>query len=277
MDDRTFRDRLLTRAREVTTGRWGSALARRDSRAWKQRLDGRWRRSLTSLLNRVRRMVFLRLEPITPRADVEFLGTDYGGWPVVVPRSGQGGVCYSAGVGEDASFDRALIDRTGCTVHAFDPVPRVAEYVGHEFADERRFIFHPVGLWSTDTETTFFSPEYDSWVSHSAVDFRHTSAAFTAVVRSVPSLMRELGHDHLDVLKLSVEGAQFEVLDTVLGAGISVDQILVEFTPPVAVRKVREQCSKLRAAGYDYVAASFKVWHWKCAFVRRDLPIALRK
>jgi FkbM family methyltransferase len=236
-------------------------------------LTKHFRRLVTSLLNRARAVVFLRLEPVTPRADVESLGTHYGGWPVVVPPSAQGGVCYSGGIGEDASFDRALIERTGWTVHAFDPVPRVADYVARELADQPNFVFHPVGLWSTDTEMTFFGPELDGWVSHSAVDFRHTPAAFTAVVRSVPSLMRELGDDHLNVLKLSVEGAQFAVLDSVLSARIPVDQILVEFTPPVAIRKVRQQCARLRAAGYDLVAAPLRAWDWKCAFVRRDLPI----
>lgn len=228
----------------------------------------RIRRSFSALLTRVRHAAFLRLQPLTPRDDVEFLGTKYGGWPVVVHPTARGGVCYSAGIGEDASFDRALIERTACKVYAFDPVPRVAEYVAREFLNERDFCFYPVGLWSSDREVTFFSPEVESWVSHSAVDFRHTAAAFTAQVRSVPSLMRELGHDKLNVLKLSVEGAQFNVLAPVLSAGIRVDQILVEFTPPVALRQVRSECARLRTAGYDFVG----IWAWKCAFIRRDLP-----
>lgn len=234
----------------------------------------RLRRRLTGVLNRIRAMVLLRVEPLAPRTDVEFLGTKYGGWPVVVHPSARDGVCYSAGIGEDASFDRDLIKRTGCTVHAFDPVPRVAEYVARELADEPKFVFHPTGLWSTDTELTFFGPELDGWVSHSAVDFRHTPEAFKAVVRSVPSMMHELGHDHLNILKLSVEGAQFAVLEPVLSAGIRIDQILVEFTPPVALRKVRDQCARLRASGYDLVAAPLQVWNWKCAFVRSDLPVS---
>jgi len=240
-------------------------------------LIARFRRALTALLNYIRSKVFVRLEPLVPRADLDFLGTEYGGWPVVVHPSAHDGVCYSAGIGEDASFDRALIERTGCTVHAFDPVPRVADYVAREFANEPRFVFHPLGLWSTDSEMTFFGPELDGWVSHTAIDFRHTPAAFRAVVRSVPSVMRELGHDHLSVLKLSVEGAQFAVLDPVISAGTPIDQILVEFTPPVAVRKVRGQCAKLRSAGYDLVAAPLQTWNWKCAFVRRDLPIASQR
>jgi len=239
-----------------------------------QALIVRGRRVAIGMLTRARRRIFTRIEPVTSRPDVEFLGTDYGGWLVAVHPSLQGGVCYSAGIGEDASFDRALIARTGCTVYGFDPVPRVAEYVAHEFSDESRFVFSPVGLWSRDTELTFFKPEFEGWVSHSAIDFRHTGAAFTAAVRTVPSLMREFGHHHLNLLKLSVEGAQFAVLDSVLSEGIPVDQVLVEFTPPVALRATRAQCARLRNAGYDYVGGRLQVWGWKCTFVRRDLASA---
>lgn len=235
-----------------------------------QRMARRLRRSRTELLTPIRRRAFVALEPLTRRTDVQFIGTQYGGWPVVLDPSARDGVCYSAGVGEDASFDCTLIERTGCTVHAFDPVPRAAQYVARAVAGQPKFVFHAVGLWSTDTEVTFFSPERQHWVSHSAVDFRHTPAAFKAPVRSVPSLMRELGHERLSVLKLSVEGAQFAVLEPVLAAGIPVDQILVEFTPPVSVRKMREQCVKLRATGYDLVG----MWYSKCTFVRRGFPIA---
>jgi len=38
------------------------------------------------------------------------------------------------------------------------PVPRVTEYVSRELADEPKFIFSPVGRWSTDTELTFLAP-----------------------------------------------------------------------------------------------------------------------
>ena len=239
------------------------------ARARLERLAGRTRQARTEVVTRIRRRVFLRVEPLTHRPDVQFIGSEYGGWHVVLHSGARGGVCYSAGIGEDASFDRALIERTGCTVHAFDPVPRVAEYVARSLAGQPRFVFHRIGLWSTDTEITFFGPERAHWVSHSAVDFRHTPAVLEAAVRSVPSLMRELGHERLSVLKLSVEGAQFAVLEPVLAAGLPVDQILVEFTPPVSVRKMRAQSAALRAAGYDLVG----MWYSKCTFVRRDLRV----
>jgi FkbM family methyltransferase len=233
------------------------------------RPSGGWRRRP---LSTPRRLLFQWLERFVVRPGVEFLGTPYGGWPMDVTLIGPGSVCYSAGVGEDASFDRALIDWMGCTVYAFDPTPRVAAYVKREMGRERRFTFRPVGLWSSDTSLMFFAPEVEGGISYSAIDFRHTPAAFEGEVRSVPSLMRELGHDHLDLLKLSVEGAQFEVLDSLLSASVSVDQILVEFTPPVPLHRVRQACRRLRAAGYDLVAIPLQLWSWKFAFIHQQAP-----
>ena len=42
-------------------------------------------------------------------------------------------------------------------------------------------------------------------------------------------MMRDLGHDHLDVLKMDIEGAEYAVLDDMLQSDILPDQLLVEF------------------------------------------------
>ena len=231
-------------------------------------------RPFTALVLHLRRRAFLALEPVEPRPDVEHLGSRYGGWSVATPLVTAESVCYLAGVGEDATFDQALMERFGCDVHAFDPVPKAAEYVARELAGQPHFHFHAVGLWSGDRTLTFYAPEFEGWVSHSAVDFRHTPAVLEAPVRSVPSLMRELGHDHIDVLKLSVEGAEYAVLDSVLRAGLPVSQVLVEFTPPARLSKVRGAARLLRGAGYQLVAGPVGAGDWKCTFVRRTAPRA---
>jgi len=40
-------------------------------------------------------------------------------------RSAATAVVYSLGIGEDISFDLALIEKYGARVHAFDPTPKV--------------------------------------------------------------------------------------------------------------------------------------------------------
>src|SRR5262245_49383259 len=71
----------------------------------------------------------------------ERFGSDYGGWDVVATNICADSIVYSFGVGEDASFDMALIERFGLTIHAFDPTPKSIEWAKRQgFSD--RFVMH---------------------------------------------------------------------------------------------------------------------------------------
>jgi FkbM family methyltransferase len=195
------------------------------------------------------------------------LGSPYGGYPVPSSLLDDRSICYLAGTGEEISFDLALIERFGCEVYAFDPVPRAAAYVAQAAAGESRHHFSPVGLWSSDTTLTFHAPTQASFVSHSATNIQDTEAAFEAEVRSVTSLMSELDHDRLDLLKISAEGAEFEILDHVLSAGLNVRVLCVEFAQPAILERVVEYGRRLQGAGYQLVGTG--QWRqWKLTFAR---------
>jgi FkbM family methyltransferase len=219
-----------------------------------------------------RRRVLRRLG-LVRRADMAMLGSSYGGYPVPTSLLDDRSICYLAGTGEDISFDLALIERFGCDVYAFDPVPRAAQYVARAAVAEPRHHFRPVGLWSSDATLTFHAPDQAGFVSHSATNLKHTEAAFEAPVRSVTSLMRELGHDHLDLLKISAEGAEFEILDHILAADIDVQILCVEFAQPTSVKRVLEYGRRLQAASYQLVSAG--QWRqWKLTFARTGSAVS---
>lgn len=52
-------------------------------------------------------------------------GSDYGGWDVADGKLESMSTVYCFGVGEDTSFDLALIDTFGLIVYAFDPYPAI--------------------------------------------------------------------------------------------------------------------------------------------------------
>jgi FkbM family methyltransferase len=176
-------------------------------------------------------------------------------------------VCYLAGTGEDISFDLGLIARFGCKVHAMDPVPRAAEHVAVAAAHEPRLVFHPVALWSSDGELTFHAPRESGYVSQSAINLHDTVPDFTASSRSVTSLMREFGHDHIDLLKISAEGSEYEILQHVIDERIDVRVLCVEYAQPAPVERVRESIHSLADAGYTLAASSVRTWNWKITFV----------
>jgi len=80
-------------------------------------------------------------------------------------------------------------------------------------ADDRtRLSFLPIGVWDEDTELRFFAPVNPAETSHSVFDLQGTGNYFLAECRKLSSIMHELGHDHIDLLKLDIEGAWRNVI-----------------------------------------------------------------
>lgn len=183
-----------------------------------------------------------------PRPDMVRLGSGYGGWWVPTGLLGPDSVCYSAGVGEDVTFDLALIKKFGCEVWAFDPTPRSIIYA--ETVDDPSFHFVPVGLWSVEADLRFYAPVDPSHVSHSAVNAQHTTDYFVAKCKPIATLMHDIGHDRLDLLKMDIEGAEVPVLDAMLNDGPMPRVLCVEFDAPEAPWTTLRRIRRLCGAGY---------------------------
>ena len=205
---------------------------------------------------------------IQPEPSVVMLGSPTYGFWVVPDTFDPSSICYLAGVGEDITFDLAFIARFGSTVHAFDPVPAAQEYVRVAARHEPRFVFHPVGLWSEDAHVAFHAPAIEGHVSHSATDLHGTNVAFEADVRSVRSLMQELGHERVDLLKLSVEGAEHEIIRGTLEAGIKVPVVCLEYAQPAPPGTAESSHALMLGAGYEVVAARIRPRSWKLTYMQ---------
>jgi FkbM family methyltransferase len=226
------------------------------------------RRSRAHLAQRRRTADFAAALHPNPRPDLLAVGDlGYGGYLLPVSLLGPDSVCFLAGTGEDISFDLGVIARFGCTVHALDPVPRAAEHVAAAAAHEPRLVFHPLALWSTDETLTFHAPREEGYVSQSAINLHDTKPDFSAPARSVASLLAELGHDHIDLLKISAEGSEYEILDHVVSASIDVRVLCVEYAQPAPLERVLASIGSLESAGFDLAGASARTWNWKLTFV----------
>jgi FkbM family methyltransferase len=196
---------------------------------------------------------------------IERLGSDYGGWVIPPSLLSADSVCYCVGVGEDITFDLALIRRFGCRVFAFDPTPRSAQHVAAQAGTLDRYHFQPVGLWSADAEVKFYVPRNRQHVSHSIVNLQGTDDFFIGRCRRLSSLMAELGHAHLDLLKLDIEGAEYAVLQTMMADRVYPTVLCVEFDQPMPFRQTMATVRDLRRAGY----ATWCIDGWNFTFVRR--------
>jgi FkbM family methyltransferase len=210
------------------------------------------RAAVTPLVRRIKlkaaEVVVPRLTRILPRDDLERLGSDYGGWWVPTGLIAADSVVYAAGVGEDASFDLALIERFGCEVWAMDPTPRSIEYASG--ITDPRWHFLPFGLWKEDAILHFHPPADSAHVSHSATEVRGSGPGFDAQCHSLATFTEKLGHDHVDLLKMDIEGAEGAVLDWIAAERILPRVLCVEFDAPENPWVLRRRLGRLEAVGY---------------------------
>jgi FkbM family methyltransferase len=193
---------------------------------------------------------FSRQLDLHPRDGLVRLGSAYGGYVVPLDLIDDDWICYSGGLGEDASFEVELIHATGCSVYGFDPVPRSAAYAEKIAAATPGFHFMPVGLWSADTTARFFKPTDSDHVSHSIANLQGTDGYIEARCRSLLSLMEELGHERIDLLKLDVEGAEYEVLEPLFAGKLRTRVLCIDFHKVHSIDHMAATVRRLSSLGY---------------------------
>jgi FkbM family methyltransferase len=184
----------------------------------------------------------------------ETIGTSYGSHTILRGSLDARSIVYSFGVGEDASFDLGVIERYGCRVRAFDPTEKSIAWA-RAHVDHRLWTLHPVGLAASDGEATFTPPAKRSNVSFYRAAARRddNEECVHLAVRSLPSIMRELSHDRIDLLKMDIEGFEYEVLQSMLETALRPAQIAVEFHHGMygyASAATNEAVDALRQNGY---------------------------
>ena len=162
---------------------------------------------------------------------LEKIGSQYGGWVVPTGLIKPTAICYCAGVGEDITFDLGIIERFSCQVFAFDPTPRAKKYVEKTVSKNPKFNFYDIGLWSQDSRQKFFVPSNPRYVSHSIVNLKGTKKFFEARCKRLSTIMQGLNHEKIDLLKIDIEGAEHEVLQSIVEDELDIKVICVEFEP----------------------------------------------
>jgi FkbM family methyltransferase len=211
-------------------------------------------RSFGEIRTKIVGTAFPRLfRPDSLRDDLVRVGSPYGGWWVPSSYFNNESVCYCAGVGKDITFDLGLNERFGCRVWGIDPTPESVEWVRGLHLDEAAFTLVPSALARNTGQTRFYKPRNPNFISHSMTNLQRTAEWITVPCITVAELMRVNGHVALTLLKLDIEGAQHDVLASVIEHDIRPEVLCVEFDQPESLRRTRAAVSMLRAKGYALV------------------------
>jgi FkbM family methyltransferase len=211
---------------------------------------------LRAIKNYFRRRQLTRRGIVCQRTLATLTSGDRSGvWTVWPDLLGRHSVVYSFGVGDNLAWDLAMTARFGMTLHAFDPTPASAAWVASQSLPSGLF-FHPTGLAGHDGMLRLALP-----CRGSRFNFRPVAQSpqpqgniVEVPVSRLATHLELLGHDHLDVLKLDIEGGEYAALDDLLASHIPVHQILVEFHhhfPGIGIARTERAVKALADAGYE--------------------------
>jgi FkbM family methyltransferase len=158
-------------------------------------------------------------------------------------------------VGDDISFEHALVKRFGCRVVLCDPSPTGVKTMARPDNQIPQFKFLPVGIAAKSGNLTMAPPKPGdiSWSTQS-----DGSATISVPCFDITTLMKQHGHTHIDLLKIDIEGCEYEVIDDILARRIKVRQLLADFdygcVPGVKRSQAIRSILRLVSNGYKLVA-----------------------
>ncbi len=196
------------------------------------------------------------------------LGTDYGGYVVPVERIGSDWVCYCVGTGADVSFELELIESRGVEVRSFEAVENLANYVREQARGEPRLSIEHAALALEDGPVRMQRSHVPVSQSVSAAGLYDGSNYVEVPGRTLASLMEENGDDRIDLLKIDIEGLEYELLPTLDLRQLGVRVLCTQFHHTASVSQAKALIARLRDDGYELVACHPTV---KLTFVAREL------
>lgn len=218
------------------------------------------------------------------------LGSKYGGWVIPKKYLKKGSVCYLVGAGEDISFDCEIAKRYKSKIYIIDPTERARKHFGKlkKYVLKRRGNDYEVdkksfqslkylnyGLAGKTEIRKFYVLKNPNHVLHSIVNLQNTKKYFSAKCFKLTDLIKKLGDNKINLMKLDVEGAEYEVIESIVKDNVNIDVICVEFDElhnPMDKNyklRIKNAANKLVEAGYLLICVDSSNY----TFTKRDLDI----
>lgn len=166
--------------------------------------------------------------------------------------------------GYQGDFAAAINKKFNCKVYIFEPVPAFYAMCADRFRANKKIVCMNYGLSSSDGYLDIFLSENASSFFTSSSSKGHTQRV---KIISVINCIRELKIEQIDLMKINIEGGEFEVLPALIKSGdiLKINFLQVQFHNFVTdAAKKREEIranlatSHIEMWNYDFVWESWK-------------------
>jgi FkbM family methyltransferase len=186
------------------------------------------------------------------------MGSDYGGWVVAVEPLSKAAnpIVLSFGLGDDISFDEEISQSFGAYIYGFDPTTASMNWIAGRGKPQNMQVF-PIGIAKFEGRQKFSLPGNDSRGNFSAK--ANVGNPVICDVMPYSSILNLLKLQHVDVLKLDVEGSEYDVIPDIVSSPILPVQLLVEFhhrLHQIHVAETRKAVNIIQEAGFSLFAVS---------------------
>ena len=194
-------------------------------------------------------------------SDLIRYGTEYSGfyYPKDLKGLDKDSIIYCVGAGEDISHDICIAKQLNSNIHIFDPTPRAIQHykdintayntnIVPKFnqkigggdpnywnilfknkIDISKLHYHSYGLYIKDDFVKFYKPLNTDYVSHSIVEGMTGEDFIHIPVKKIRTIMNELNHNYIDLLKIDIEGCECDVIDDMINEEIFPLYLSIDF------------------------------------------------
>ena len=155
--------------------------------------------------------------------------------------------------GYEGDWAAAVHAKFGCRVYVFEPVPSFFANIQRRFEDDPSVRSFGFGLHSRNERATIHL------AANASSTFGQQAAAESIELRDVAEVLSSLQVSHVDLIKINIEGGEYELLERLLNTGLigTVNHIQVQFhrfVPGSVERRerIRQRLRATHSLRYDY-------------------------
>lgn len=169
-------------------------------------------------------------------------------------------IIVSAGIGDQINFELDIMERLKdkrVILLAIDPTPKSLKFLSDSVLPDD-FVVVPYALCGKNEELSFALPAAEGWTSGSTEelleDGRQLKTEIKVQGKTLKTILEEHGIEKIDLLKMDIEGSEFDVLDNILSDGIPVEQMTIDLHHHIMKNNthlVKNLIDKLHKSGYQ--------------------------